>query len=207
MAAKPKGKAEAAAGEDQSMEEILQSIRKIIAEENDDAGEEPVKASSSRAAEEDVMSQDTPEEMEESEVLELTDIVQEDGSVVNAGGDADVLADIDDALEDAPTPSRAPMASKPAPKPAAPRVAAPVADSDALLSAASIAASAEALKALRHPAQGMGGMPFMSGNTVEGLVQVMLRPMLKEWLDANLPLIVQQVVEREVSRITSNLDE
>ncbi len=39
--------------------------------------------------------------------------------------------------------------------------------------------------------------------TIEGLVKELLRPMLKEWLDANLPAIVDKHVEREVARIAS----
>lgn len=39
--------------------------------------------------------------------------------------------------------------------------------------------------------------------TVEGLVREALRPMLKEWLDANLPAIVDKHVEAEVQRIAS----
>lgn len=40
-------------------------------------------------------------------------------------------------------------------------------------------------------------------NTIEGLVREMLRPMLKEWLDENLPGIVDKHVEAEVKRIAS----
>ena len=39
-------------------------------------------------------------------------------------------------------------------------------------------------------------------NTREGLVREMLRPMLREWLDANLPELVERIVAREVERIT-----
>jgi uncharacterized protein len=42
---------------------------------------------------------------------------------------------------------------------------------------------------------------FASGNSVEALVVAMLRPMLKDWLDANLPRIVEDKVETEVARI------
>ena len=38
-------------------------------------------------------------------------------------------------------------------------------------------------------------------NTLEGLMMEMLRPMIKEWLDANLPAIVERKVEEEVQRI------
>ena len=37
--------------------------------------------------------------------------------------------------------------------------------------------------------------------TIEGLVREMMRPMLKEWLDDNLPAIVEKHVEAEVQRI------
>jgi len=39
-------------------------------------------------------------------------------------------------------------------------------------------------------------------NTLEALVREMLRPMLREWLDANLPELVERIVAREVERIT-----
>lgn len=37
--------------------------------------------------------------------------------------------------------------------------------------------------------------------TLEGVVQDMLRPMLKQWLDANLPRIVEEKVEAEITRL------
>ena len=39
-------------------------------------------------------------------------------------------------------------------------------------------------------------------NTLEGLVREMLRPMLKQWLDANLPELVEGMVAKEIARIT-----
>ena len=41
-----------------------------------------------------------------------------------------------------------------------------------------------------------------NGKTVEDLVKEMLRPMLKEWLDRNLPPMVERYVEREIVRLT-----
>jgi cell pole-organizing protein PopZ len=38
--------------------------------------------------------------------------------------------------------------------------------------------------------------------TLDGVVREMLRPMLQQWLDDNLPTIVQQAVEAEVERIS-----
>lgn len=39
-------------------------------------------------------------------------------------------------------------------------------------------------------------------NPLEAMVREMLRPVLKEWLDQNLPAIVDEHVKREISRIT-----
>lgn len=45
-------------------------------------------------------------------------------------------------------------------------------------------------------------MDFGSDTTLEGLVREILKPMLKEWLDQNLPAIVEEKVEAEVQRIS-----
>jgi cell pole-organizing protein PopZ len=42
-----------------------------------------------------------------------------------------------------------------------------------------------------------------SENTLDGLVRDLLKPLLKEWLDANLPELVETLVAREIARITS----
>lgn len=42
-------------------------------------------------------------------------------------------------------------------------------------------------------------------NTLEGLVREMLRPMMKEWLDQKLPVLVERLVEKEIARITGRL--
>ena len=54
------------------------------------------------------------------------------------------------------------------------------------------------------PVASAADMNFMSGNTVEAMVREMLRPMLKDWLDANLPAIVEAQVRKEVERIARN---
>jgi cell pole-organizing protein PopZ len=44
-------------------------------------------------------------------------------------------------------------------------------------------------------------MEIAGDNTIEGLVREMLKPMIKDWLDANLANIVEEKVEAEVQRI------
>ena len=76
----------------------------------------------------------------------------------------------------------------------------PVSEGPALVSNDAAAASREklaALSALRQQRE----MPADAG-ALEALVREMLRPMLKDWLDAHLPEIVEELVSREVARIT-----
>jgi uncharacterized protein len=61
--------------------------------------------------------------------------------------------------------------------------------------------SFSALQTLSEP----GAQPQIvrSGETsLEGLTRDLLKPMLKDWLDTNLPPIVEAMVEREITRIT-----
>lgn len=71
------------------------------------------------------------------------------------------------------------------------------ADAPALVSAATREASARAMAALAAVTLD----PHAPPNTLDGLVRELLRPMLKDWLDANLPDLVERVVAREVARL------
>ena len=54
-------------------------------------------------------------------------------------------------------------------------------------------------------AAGIGVVPSPAlgnaGLTIETMVREMLRPILKEWLDENLPSVVERMVEKEISRV------
>lgn len=67
--------------------------------------------------------------------------------------------------------------------------------------AQSLRHSFSALQTLSEP--GVAPQIVRSGETsLEDLTRDLLRPMLKEWLDNNLPPIVEAMVEREITRIT-----
>jgi uncharacterized protein len=67
--------------------------------------------------------------------------------------------------------------------------------------AQSLRHSFSALQTLAEP--GVAPQIVRSGETsLEGLTRDLLRPMLKDWLDNNLPPIVEAMVEREITRIT-----
>ena len=60
--------------------------------------------------------------------------------------------------------------------------------------------SLAALAVLSEP--GVPPQIVRSGETsLEGMVREMLRPMLAQWLDANLPLMVEKLVAAEIARI------
>ncbi|MFD1612353.1 DUF2497 domain-containing protein [Sphingomonas tabacisoli] len=167
-----------------SMEEILSSIKRIIAEDSDAPAPRKPRAASEP----------------EADVLELTDTIGEPEAF-------QALPEYDPEPE--PAPEHDEIAAEEAPaiasRPTAPFVRSaqpapvPEMEADALLSATTEAATRHALAALSR----MVVKPEdpAADNTLEGLVRDMLRPMLKEWLDANLPGIVQDTVDREVARI------
>ncbi|WP_052187811.1 DUF2497 domain-containing protein [Sphingopyxis sp. LC81] len=64
--------------------------------------------------------------------------------------------------------------------------------------------SLEALTAAVAPAVAAATVaaPTVAGRTMEDVVLDALRPMLKDWLDTNLPGLVEAMVAKEISRIT-----
>lgn len=75
----------------------------------------------------------------------------------------------------------------------------PVPETPGLMSSDAAAASRERLAALSALRQ--REIPADTG-PLEAVVREMLKPMLKEWLDEHLPAIVEQLVTREIARIT-----
>ncbi len=195
---------------DQSMEEILQSIKRIIAEEGDENDGESIGGASVADS--------------GSDILELTEMVQDDGTVVELAADSAILPQSKPEPKTQAAPKAPaehtdsavmPMAEKKEPpKPAA--KAAPISlpdlgsKAETLVSQETAAASAAALKNLSQKSrapepvlQPIDSAAFRSGHTVEDLVLEALRPMLKDWLDENLSTLVERLVEKEIRKIAS----
>jgi cell pole-organizing protein PopZ len=66
--------------------------------------------------------------------------------------------------------------------------------------------SVESEVAARHSLSALSSMLVTpkdgEDNTLDGLVRSMLKPMLKEWLDSRLPTMVEDMVAKEIARIT-----
>lgn len=180
-----------------SMEEILSSIRKIIASD-DDEEEKPAKPGAAPAG-----ARKEPEESDE--VLELTEVVPGEGGAGRgqpaAASDLDALekrarAELDEVTQ------RVEAVETPPP----PRAA--VSPAESLVSEAAASAATAAFAKLTRSVSRPEPGPVVpdSGKSVEVFVAELLRPMLKEWLDANLPAIVERVVEQEVKKLAKRAE-
>lgn len=133
-------------GQDSSMEGILASIKRVIAED--------VRPATGRGA---IRPRPDVDEPDEDDILELDEPMQ--------------VA--------APSPG-----------------ASLVSENAAEASRNSLAALAS-LRAGAAPAAAP-----IDGGPLEAVIRDMLRPMLKDWLDQRLPTIVEEIVAKEVARIT-----
>ena len=134
------------------------------------------------------------EETEATEpVLDLTQAAPDDDLMVFDEEPAVAVAE-PAPMEPAPRAAAPAPAPRPAPPAAAPSPAATV---EAIISAPAANAAAGALTRLA----GSLRVSDHEGQTLEGMVRELLKPMLKEWLDHNLPAIVESRVEAELERI------
>lgn len=127
------------------MEDILASIKRVIAEDGRPAATRPARGSRPTEA-------PAPPPPPEEDILELSDPVAEDAG-------------------------------------------------DGLVSEDAAAASLRSLAALSAMREKSDTLPQGDG-PLEAVVREMLKPMLKDWLDRNLPEIVEELVTREIARIT-----
>ncbi|MDT0506433.1 DUF2497 domain-containing protein [Novosphingobium sp. MMS21-SN21R] len=136
-----------------SVEEILESIKKVIARDNRAEAAGRAEAVARARAEPAPRPASRP-----AEVLELTEAAADDEEQAEEAG---------------------------------------------LIADAATASMRESLAALSMLAQpGMAPQIVRSGETsLEGLVRELLKPMLAEWLEKNLPAMVEKMVSAEIARI------
>lgn len=164
------------------MEEILASIRRIISEDDAPGEAEAAHAPEPAPANEPAEAFEPAPEPAEDE-LELTQRVTPQ---------AETVGDIEAYTQAEPEPE-----PEPPPPPPPPPKPAPVArDDDRLVSEPSASAAAASFSQLSEAI----AMPA-AGLTLEDVVRELLRPLLKDWLDTNLPRIVEAKVAEEVERI------
>jgi uncharacterized protein len=187
-----------------SMEDILASIKRIIAEDSEAVGARPQRlrreAMAAVSASPTVMPFQPEPKVEQAEpAAEIHEPAQEPAVHEEAPApEPETPVDVaetesPDVLElTSPMPEAAEAPAKPS--------FASVTTLDGLMSSTSAEASRNAFAALTQlQVRSEEG----KSNTLEGLVGDLLRPMLKEYLDRELPGIVERLVAAEVSRLSS----
>ena len=158
-----------------SVEEILDSIKKVIARDNREGAIEERRRRSSAGVTAMPENNSEPVNAEEAdEVFDLSHAELVEDEETAAHGDTP-----DDDDEDGPLTGEAMRET--------------------------IRDNFAALSMLARP--GTAPQIVRSGETsLEGLVREMLRPMLSEWLDRNLPGMVERMVQAEIARIAGKRD-
>jgi cell pole-organizing protein PopZ len=211
------------------MEEILASIRRIIAD--DEPGKDPGKPTppapkpvaavppppppAPEPAEEDAAAMgqddidallsgfnDKPQaepDLPSADVLELTEAVPMPAPPkVNGFPRAEPRPDVM-FREPAPPPPPAPVMRAAPPPVQPPPVMEERSFETAIMSEATGAAVSAAFGSLTHT------ILAQNARTLEDIVKDMLRPMLKQWMDENLPTIVERLVRLEIERVSRGL--
>ena len=177
------------------MEDILASIRRIL-NEDDAPGASP---DASQAAEpEPAATASPPLPAAENPVT----------AAGSAGDDEDVLV-LDEGMLVLPVPEAPAVAATPAPAPAiAPLASPPELHNEGLLAPESAAAAASSVSSLlRTLSSERSAQVYRGGPTIEDLVREELRPMLKSWLDQQLPPMVERLVRQEIERVVGKAAE
>ena len=154
------------------MEEILSSIRRVIARD-DAAREAGLEARFGESA----------ASVDADDILELTEAAPDSLATTEMTADRD-------SAEPAPQMTEPPVADSD--ELLSPDSAAAARQSLAQLDQALAGDGADAVAA---PAAA-------TGLTVEALAEAALKPMLQQWLDAHLPAMVERLVAQEIARIT-----
>ena len=203
----------AKASTEPSMEDILSSIRQIIADEDAPAAEEE-QANDQSAVDDAFNSVDVSgdEEMSTDDVDALFDDIpaatdddlgfdavddDDDDDVLELAAPEvaaapeieDIAADEELAFNGDESPVEVDVVSNSTPQ-------AETLAEEAPLISENVAASVKSSFGALHSEMGIS-----SSSTIEGLMSEILRPMLKEWLDENLPETVERLVREEIQRI------
>jgi uncharacterized protein len=186
----------AAKAQEPSMEEILASIRRIISDEN---GEQPAPkpeparpappplASAAKPAVPPPSPPSAPPPLQEPDVLELTDMVETKSEPAFTPVESPDVEFRDEERRQEPEPF---VSAPPA------RAAYPTRLDEQLLSQRASEAVSAAFGTLANTM-------FAEGSrSIEDVVREMLKPMLKTWLEDNLPGLVERLVRAEIERVS-----
>ena len=182
-----------------SMEEILASIRRIIA---DDQAAKPAEVPVAAPEPDDVLDlAEVAEPVTRPRVVEpepepepAPDLL--DFDAIDFEDPVTAAPEPEPEPEPLPEPEPAPEPPPPPPQPVLQAARAPEPEPEALVSPSTDASVSGAFNLLAHT------VLTQNARTLEDLVKEMLRPMLKSWLDDNLPAVVERLVRAEIERVS-----
>lgn len=198
-----------------SMEDILASIRRILSEEGEEsekAVEAPRAAASSKPAEKANVSMARAEPA--PSWPKQTEAKHDEGKTKKAASkkiDADAVNDADIGFEEPdpvpmPKMGTVPGLSKNKERDDVLNLT-PEMRSGPVMSSPTMAASTDVLAQLAKAVLNQRDVAIGSSDvTIEGMVREMLRPLLKEWLDRNLPYLVERLVKREIDLMVNRAE-
>jgi cell pole-organizing protein PopZ len=174
-----------------SMDEILTTVRRIIAEDEAGATPPPSTAQARSGG---------------GDILELTEVLEADGSVRHIPPFGMALRATDgpraEPLPDGriePAPPSPTVADQPSVEAGRLSSGSPIEDEGKREPVVSAVAPAVADLA----ASSDGGVHLGGAPALEGMVRDMLRPMLQRWMDEHLPVMVEEAVRAEVARVAA----
>ena len=198
------------------MEDILSSIRKILAEEED---EENGAAPAEEAAAPEPEPEPEPEPMPEPEPEPEPEIDMTELDEPEPEPEPEPMPDIDDFFESEPEPEPMAAAAPPPPPPPPPAPEpGPMADimeltpdmvaPDAVVSRPTSLHGSDVLAELAKAILDRRDLPVMSSGdaSLEGIVREMLKPILREWLDRNLPYLIERLVKKEIDTMVNRAE-
>jgi len=190
--------AAAADGEEPSMEDILASIRRILSEEEEEAqaAEEVGGLEMDLPAEPETEPEPEPEPVPEPEPEPAPEPMPEPEPVA--------------ALE--PEPAAPPPSPPPAPMPALMADVlqlTPEMVTSEIVSASTAHAATDILSELAKAILNRRDVAVDDAGqnmTLEGMVREILKPLLREWLDRNLPYLIERLVKKEIDTMINRAE-
>lgn len=180
------------------MEEILASIRRIIA---DDQAPKPAEAEAPPPPAPALPDDDVLDLAEVAEPVRKPEPVAFDIPEIDFRmPEPEPEPELESPFDFPPAPKPEPVAFTPEPPPApkpAERIRAAVEQeaTERLVSSSTVDSVGQNFQLLAHT------VLSQNARTLEDLVKEMLRPMLKSWLDDNLPHMVERLVRSEIERV------
>lgn len=204
-----------------SMDEILSSIRQIIADDDASAVRKPAvpppapprsfapvpprpepvaePESEALALSAEQILRDTAADDESGPGMSFSELIGSEAQPVGLVDPDDIA--FDTAPEPAPPPRPAPVYERP--RAAAVSHAAPLPDPRLTSDMAEQLLEPSTQSVIGRSFSKLTNLSTVGSNvTIEEMMRDMLRPMLKEWLDENLPSMVERMVEQEIARVS-----